>query len=190
MNNLYNAQDFILLCEIIENRCHLMLDKYDFNPRTCNSASTSSDFIKRDLSKVTIPLPTSNEVVQVFEKRLTVGFSCINTRLSFDTEMLLPNANKVEIDDDNEHNWKDYCYKICYKLKLDKILISKILKLDENNQCSFATTKPLPTGFIKKPQMLTRRKFNLLVEIVDLDDPISHLFVVDIHFDQKRASVK
>ena len=40
MNDLHNAQDVILLCEIIENRFQLMYDKYGFNPRKCNSAST------------------------------------------------------------------------------------------------------------------------------------------------------
>ena len=68
--------------------------------------------------------------------------------------------------------------------------ISKIPKLDENNQYSFAMTKPLPTGCMKKDQMSTWRKFNLLLETVDLDDPIVHPFVVDIHFDHKSASVK
>ena len=51
MNNLYNAQDVVLLCEIIENRFQVMQDKYGFNPRKCNSASTMSGFIERDLSK-------------------------------------------------------------------------------------------------------------------------------------------
>ena len=40
MNDLYNAQDVILLREVIENRFQLMRDKYGFNPRKCNSAST------------------------------------------------------------------------------------------------------------------------------------------------------
>ena len=49
LNN--NAQDVVLLCEIIENRFQVMQDKYGFNPRKCNSASTMSGFIERDLSK-------------------------------------------------------------------------------------------------------------------------------------------
>ena len=71
MNNLCNAQDVILLCEIIENRFQLMQDKYGFNPRKCNSTSTLSGSrererereIKRererDLSKIIISLPTN-----------------------------------------------------------------------------------------------------------------------------------
>ena len=38
MNNLYNAQDVILLFEIGKNRFQFMRDSYGFNPRKCNSA--------------------------------------------------------------------------------------------------------------------------------------------------------
>ena len=92
MNDLYSTQDVILLREIIENRFQLMHDKYSFNPRKCNSASSLSGSIERDLSKVIIALPTTNEIVDVFEQTLTGGFSCVNTRLAFDTEILLPNS--------------------------------------------------------------------------------------------------
>ena len=50
MDNLYNAQDVILLCGIIEHRFELMLDKYGFNPRKCNSASTFSGSLERERS--------------------------------------------------------------------------------------------------------------------------------------------
>ena len=39
LNDLYNAQDVILLCEIIDNRFQAMKDTYSFNLRRCNSAS-------------------------------------------------------------------------------------------------------------------------------------------------------
>ena len=97
-------------------------------------------------------LPTNNEHVGSFEKTLTGGFSCVNTRLSFDAEILLPNVKNPDKD-----NWKGYSYKVSYNLKLDrgekystKRVISNILKLDENNQCGYAMTKPTPTGSIKK----------------------------------------
>ena len=51
MNDLHNTQDVILLCEIIENRFQLMHNKYGFNPRKCNSASSMSGSIERDLPK-------------------------------------------------------------------------------------------------------------------------------------------
>ena len=46
MNDLYNAQNVVLLCEKIEDRLQLMYDKYRFNPRKCNSASTLSGCIE------------------------------------------------------------------------------------------------------------------------------------------------
>ena len=45
MNDLYNAQDVIRLCEIIENRFQIMNNTYGFNPRKCNSASSMSGYI-------------------------------------------------------------------------------------------------------------------------------------------------
>ena len=57
MNDLYNAKDVILLCEIIQSKFQLVHNKYGFNPRRCNSASSLSGSIERDLSKVIIALP-------------------------------------------------------------------------------------------------------------------------------------
>ena len=48
-------------------------------------------------------------------------------------------------------------------------------------------TKPMPTDSIKK-KVLSRREFNLLLETVDLDDSIGHLFVVDIFLTIKTQS--
>ena len=112
---------------------------------------------------------------------MTGGFSCENLRLLFDTEILLPN-----VENRDKNNWKDYSYKDTYNLKLDeeekystKRVISKILKLDENDQYGFSMTKPMPNGSIKK-KVPRWRVFKLLLETVDLDDPIGHLFVVDM----------
>ena len=91
MNDLCNVQDVSLLCEIAENRFQFMHDQYSFNPRKCNSASTLSDCIEREISRVIIALPTSNEAVNIFEQTISGGFSSVNTRLTFDTEILLPN---------------------------------------------------------------------------------------------------
>ena len=115
MNDLYNTQDVILLCEIIKNRFQLMHDKYGFNPRKGSSASSLSGSIERDLSKVIIALPTSNETDDIFEQTFAGGFNCVNTRLAFDTDILLPNCH--EKGDDVLA--KDYNYKVYYKLKLD-----------------------------------------------------------------------
>ena len=91
MNDLYNFHDVALLCEIVENRFQLMQDQYGFNPRKCNSSATFSGCIEREMSKVIIALLTTNEYVNVFETTLTGGFSSVNNRLAFDTEVLLPN---------------------------------------------------------------------------------------------------
>ena len=48
-----------------------------------------------DKSKCYVALPIDAEHVKIFEKALTGGFSCINTRLAFDTETLL-DVNKNE----------------------------------------------------------------------------------------------
>ena len=84
MNDLYNAQDVILLCEIGEKRFQFMHDQYGFNPRKCNSASILSSCIEREMSRVIIALPTSNEVVDLFEQTITGGFSSVYTRLAFE----------------------------------------------------------------------------------------------------------
>ena len=123
MNDLYNMQDVILLLQIIENRSEEMYKKYLYNPRKCNSASTLSGCIQRYLSKVILALPTSNDHVEVFEKTLTEGFSSVNTRLGFDTEILLPNLkqtdyNKMSIDK-KFHSFKNQDFKV-YKLKMKK----------------------------------------------------------------------
>ena len=73
-----------------------MLQKtFKYNSRKCNSASSFSGCVHRNKSKCCIALPTDAEHVRVFEKILIGGFSCVNTRLAFDTNVLL-NDNKQE----------------------------------------------------------------------------------------------
>ena len=68
-----------------------MQEKSGYNPRIINSASKLSSCIQREQTKGIFALPVNNTQVEVFEKTLCGGFSCINTRLSFDTEILMPN---------------------------------------------------------------------------------------------------
>ena len=96
LNDLYNTQDVILLCKIIECRFQAMQNTYGFNPRKCNSASTMSGCIEREMSKVIITLPTKIENVEIFEQTVTGRFSCVNNRLAFDTRILLPNLIESE----------------------------------------------------------------------------------------------
>ena len=112
INDLYNVQDVILLSQICENRFQFMHDSYGFNPRKCNLANTLSGCIEREMSKI-IALPTSNEVLDIFEQTVTGGFNCVSNRLAFDSEIVLPNANK------NDQNYrKDYNFEIAYHIKL------------------------------------------------------------------------
>ena len=84
--------------------------------------------------------------------------------------------------------------KVIYRINLDnensyheRHIITKILKMCEYNQYGFIMTKPMPPGCIKEDPALSWLKFNLL-ETVDLDDKIGHLFVADIEFYEKRAT--
>ena len=89
LNKIYNFQDTIILCEIFEQRsCHLQ-KLFKFNLRKCNSASSFSGCIHKDKSKCLTALPTEAEHVRIFEKTLIGGFSCVNTKLAFDTQILL-----------------------------------------------------------------------------------------------------
>ena len=91
---------------------------------------------------------------------------------------------------------KDFNYKVVYNFKLGKNktqkkrVISKILKLDENNQYGNGMTKPLPTGCIKDDSDISWVSFNFLMETVDFKDTIGHLYIVDIEFDYENATEK
>ena len=68
-------------------------------------------------------------------------------------------------------------------------MISKILKLDENNQYGYAVTKIISTDRIKEhPSSCSMLEFNLLLEAVNLDDKIGRLYVVDIELDKVNAT--
>lgn len=61
--------------------------------------------------------------MEVFEKTLTGGFSCVNTRLSFDTEFLMPNLTEADYRKRNiDESFKAYKrddLKVIHKIKLD-----------------------------------------------------------------------
>ena len=99
--------------------------------------SSLSECIHRFLSKTIIALATQAEIVDFFGQTLIGGLSCVNTRLGFDSKLLLPKIS----DGKSKENLK-----IIYKIgNEDKRVVSKILKMDENNQYGNAMTKPLPT---------------------------------------------
>ena len=118
-----------------------------------------------------IVLPTKAEHVRVFEKTLIGGFSCVNTRLAFDTQILLSNKENEKAIFDLEIN----------KQRQIKRVSTKILKMDENNQYGQAITKPPLYGCMKKqkhvPSLL---EFNKMLDRISHEDSIVHLFVVNI----------
>ena len=67
-------------------------------------------------------------------------------------------------------------------------VITKILKLDENNQYGHEMNKPLPTGCIKDNDDISWETFNFLLEKVSFEDTIGHLYIVDIEFDAKNGT--
>ena len=69
-----------------------------------------------------------------------------------------------------------------------KRIITKILKLDENNQYGNGMTKPLLTGCIKDDPDVSWETFNFLLKKVDFEDTIGHLYIVDIKFDIKNVT--
>ena len=174
LNKLYNFQDTIILCETLENRSLQLQKLFKYNPRKCNSASSFSGCVHRCKSKCLIALPTEADHVRVFEKTLIGGFSCVNTRLAFDSQILLPKDN---IDN----------HKLIFDLKTNnlnekKMITTKILKTDENNQYGQTMTKPLPYGCIKKMKKPNLLEFNRILDRLSHEDNIGHLFIVDINF--------
>ena len=101
LNKICNFQGTIILCEMFEQRSSHLQNLFKFSPRKCNSASSFSGCVHRDKSKSCIALPTDAEHGRGFEKTLIGVFSCVNTRLAFDTEILLNDHkknNKVVLD--------------------------------------------------------------------------------------------
>ena len=136
-----------------------------------------------------------------FLKKTSGSFSCVKTRLLFDTELLMPNLTKKDFSkmniDQSFKAFKRDNLKLVYKVKFDdqkkherKRVMTKILKLDENNQYGYSMTKPLPTGCIKENKNFSWFDFNTLIESVDLMDKIGHLFVFDIFLDTKNSNEK
>ena len=190
LNELYSTQDVILLSEIIESRFQAMQNTYKFNRRKCNSASSMSGCIEREMPKIILALPTKYDHVEIFEETVIGGFSCVNTRLAFDSQIVLPNLTD-KIDLENNPLNKDFNYKIVYKLKINnekikKRVITKTLKLDENNQYGNGMTKPLPTGCSKDNDDISSKTFNFLLEKVSFENTIGHLYIFHIKFVTER----
>ena len=46
-----------------------------------------SGCLEREMSRIILALPTKLEHVEIFEETVTGGFSSVNTRLAFDTQI-------------------------------------------------------------------------------------------------------
>ena len=75
-------------------------------------------------------------------------------------------------------------------IKQTKRIVSKILKIDKDNQYGQAMTKTFAYGCIKKQKQKTKKttliEFNKILDKISHDDKIGHLFVVDIKFYNKN----
>ena len=115
LNNLYNFQDTIVLCEIFESHTQFLNHKFKFNPRKCNSARSFSGCVERDKTKCIIAHPISTDHVELFEKTLIGGFSCVYTRLAFDSQIFLPkDKDKLKViydlEIDGKRQKKAHCF--------------------------------------------------------------------------------
>ena len=99
INDLYNAQYVILLCGKL------------------------SGCLQKEQSKVILALPTKNKIVETFAKTVRGGLSCVDTRLSFDTELLMPNYLKSDFDkmsiDESYESFKRDDLKVVYSIKIN-----------------------------------------------------------------------
>ena len=91
LNKIYNFQDTMILCEIFEQRSDLLKGIFKYNP------SSFSGYVRGNKSKCCIALPTDANFVRVFEKALIGGFSCVNTRLAFYSDILLRDPDKEKV---------------------------------------------------------------------------------------------
>ena len=159
LSEIYNFQNTTILCKISENRAIEMMQKVPYNPCKFTSASLLIQFIVHFivhcihifLSKAIIALPTQAEIVNLFEQTLIGRLSCVNSRLEFDSKLLLPKnsdgkptenlkiiykiGNKDKrIVTKNSDGKPTENLKIIYKIaNEDKRIVTKILKIDENN---------------------------------------------------------
>ena len=175
LNKIYNFQDTLILCEIFEQRAGRLQELFKYNFRKCNSASGFSGCVHCLKSKCSIALPTDAKIIRVFETTLIGGYSSVNTRMAFDLDILEkdPKTEKVLVEITDRQGVQ----------KQLKRFSSKIIKMDEINQYGQAMTKPLPYGCIKKQKKVPNlTEFNEPLQSITLDDPVGHLFTVDIEF--------
>ena len=99
-----------------------MQERSGYKPKIINSASKFSGCIQTEKSKIILALPTNNTQMEAFDKTVVGGFSCVNTRLSFDTEILMRNLTKRDYRamniDKSFKTFKRNDLKVAYLLRL------------------------------------------------------------------------
>ena len=134
------------------------------------TASSFSACVQRFKSKCCSALPTDAETFRVFKKTLIGGYSCVNTRMTFDTCLFSKDIKNEKVLFKTAHSQL-------------KRFSSKIIKMDEKNQYGQTMTKPLLYGCIKrKNKALTLEELLKLLKSVTLDDKIGHIFTLDMEF--------
>ena len=94
LNKLHYFQDTVILGKIFEQRSNRLQELFKFNPRKCNSTRSLSGCVHRDKSKCLIALPTNASHILCFERTVIGDFGFVNTRLAFDSQILLPKNDK------------------------------------------------------------------------------------------------
>ena len=185
MRDLSDLTDIYNMQEIIKNHTTEIIKKYPYNMCKCTQASSFSGCFNRFLSKVKISLPVCAKHVELYVKGAG-GFSCVNARLAFDSSILF-----LRGEDDKFRKDLKLIYKIRDKESNtleEKRRVTKILKIDQNNQYGNSQT---PTNrFNKKDKNPVFCKFNLITEGLSDENKTAHLFVVNMQFDRKMQARK
>ena len=100
-------------------------------------------------ASVSLLLPQRLKMSGFLKKTLIGGFTCVNTCLAFDSQILLPK--------DNIDKHKLIFYSKINDVNKKKRITTKILKIDKNNQYRQAMTKPLCYSCIKKKKKKKRK---------------------------------
>ena len=59
----------------MESRFQAMQNTYGFNQRRCNSVSSMSSCIEREMSKIILALPRKYEYIEIFEETVIGSFT-------------------------------------------------------------------------------------------------------------------
>ena len=118
-------------------------------------------------------MPTDADYVRLFEKTVIGGFSCVNTRLAFDTNILLKDTGQekvlVEISIDG-------------KKQLKKVLVHNFKNGQEQPVWNGHGKAITIWVYKKEDKVPLLTEFNKILDRITYNDSIGHLFTVDIKF--------